>query len=159
MSDNKTSPHRGGTVVMVKNYLAQSAMNVDTSTADQSYLHEQSCLTNTDLTDIDLTDVDVLASNVANMLYECSEASQVPVAVANLVSGGNRWDRLLSDPDDTRVWKAIPSDEFKSYYETFCNPGIDDDFNYSNDSPYVPILDDVITVDELSSTSDSENET
>ena len=38
MSNNKTSPHRGGTVVMVKKNLAQSAVNVDTSTVDQVWL-------------------------------------------------------------------------------------------------------------------------
>ena len=105
-------------------------------------------------------------SNVTNMLYKCSEASQAPVSVTNVVSGGNRWDRLLNDRDDTRVWKAIdwqgkfqdgatnsntPSnDEFKTYYETFCNPDLDEDCIDSNHSPYVPILDDAITVDELS---------
>ncbi|MPC08434.1 hypothetical protein E2C01_001021 [Portunus trituberculatus] len=142
---------------MVKNYLAQSAMNVDTSTADQVWLqfpcvpgvvfgccyippsdspyfshssfasiqdkilaigriswgsipswmgpikwsridHDAivNNISNIDLTNIDFTDVD-------NMLYGSSEASQVPVAIANVVSGGNRWDRLLNDPDDTRV--------------------------------------------------------
>ena len=38
MSNNKRSPHRGGTVVMVRNYLAQSVMNVDTNTMDQRWL-------------------------------------------------------------------------------------------------------------------------
>ena len=35
LSNNKVSPYRGGTVVMIKNYLAQSAMSVDTGFVDQ----------------------------------------------------------------------------------------------------------------------------
>ena len=42
MSNNKMSPHRGGTVIMVKNYLAQSTLRVDTGTEDQVWLHFRS---------------------------------------------------------------------------------------------------------------------
>ncbi len=42
MSNNRMSPHRGGTVVMVKNYLAQSTLCVDTGTEDQVWLQFRS---------------------------------------------------------------------------------------------------------------------
>ena len=41
-NNNKVSPHRGGTVVMVKNYLAQSNVRADTGTEDQVWLQLRS---------------------------------------------------------------------------------------------------------------------
>ena len=42
VSNIKISLHRGGTVVMVKNYLAQSTLRVDTGTEDQVWLQFRS---------------------------------------------------------------------------------------------------------------------
>ena len=80
----------------------------------------------------------------------------------------SRWDRLLHDPDDARVWKALdwkgkfndnvvnkdlPSDsEFKEFYETYLNQYSNEtqEFDVNNvNSVNVPILDNLITQEEV----------
>ena len=81
----------------------------------------------------------------------------------------NRWERLLKDPDDARVWKALdwkgqfcdnndksnatPSDvEFKDFYESYLNQYINNNSEDPLDNvicPYIPILDDPIVPDEV----------
>ena len=81
----------------------------------------------------------------------------------------SRWDRLLHDPDDARVWKALdwkgkftdnainddsPSDiEFKNFYETNLNQYGNDSHMYEFHNAVninVPILDNPITPEEIS---------
>ena len=85
--------------------------------------------------------VNLMADNISNSLYnivsssrttnsDCSNVSR-SVAGTDASLTSSRWERLLQDPDDTRVWKALnwkdqltfnslynetPSDiEFKSF--------------------------------------------
>ena len=88
-------------------------------------------------------DVNIFAKNVSDVLYECAErSSNVSGACARHSPGDvhlGRWERLLMDTDDARVWKAIswkgdfgenkndkdtcPSDEeFKIHFERMLNP-------------------------------------
>ena len=83
-------------------------------------------------------DVNVFAKNVSDVLYECARRSQsVQDQMRDDLHLG-RWERLLRDTDDARVWKAIswkgdfetdksneacPSDkEFKNHFERVLNP-------------------------------------
>ncbi|KAG0719521.1 hypothetical protein GWK47_050302 [Chionoecetes opilio] len=113
-------------------------------------------------------DVNVMADSVTEVLYECVRKSENHVC-HNIYSDNNldRWERLLQDRDDSRVWRAIdwkgnvnvsgsvgesrPSDEeFKTHFETVLNPTQaatnypDIDTNLS-----IPILDDPITPQEV----------
>ena len=58
--------------------------------------------------DTNVSDVNELAKNVADVLYECSQASQGnAVVIDNVTRNTSRWDRIMHDRDDARVWKAI----------------------------------------------------
>lgn len=117
--------------------------------------------------DTNVSDVNEFAKNVAEVLYECSQASQGNVVVAdNVTRNTNRWDRILHDRDDARVWKAIDwkgkfqnrptvhdsptDDEFKTFFETVTDLDLLDDFE-ENDVPNIniPVLDESITTDEV----------
>lgn len=114
--------------------------------------------------------IDSAINQVTDIFYRNANASQY-VAVAPPVDVTvSRWERLLSDTDDKRMWQAIdwrgeykdesvnhdrngcPSDEdFKLFYEEVYNPQhiepiIPDDFNTNVN---IPILDDDIRFDEL----------
>ena len=77
-----------------------------------------------------------------------------------------KWTRLLKNNDLRTIWKAIgwngelsesnetsvPSDEeFKMHFEKLLNPEEleETELIHANDSPYIPILDDQITVNEV----------
>lgn len=79
-----------------------------------------------------------------------------------------RWERLLNDADNARVWRAInwkgdfsmddcqdsscPSDkDFKTHFETVLNPNNETDINGNNETTDVtiPILDEPITPAEI----------
>ena len=74
-----------------------------------------------------------------------------------------RWKRLLENKDMRKIWKAIgwngeiniandsvPSDsEFKAHFETFLDPGKDNEPIDVSDAPYIPILDDPVSESEL----------
>ena len=80
----------------------------------------------------------------------------------------SRWERLLCDPDDARVWKALdwkgqfsdnitnndsPSDEeFKQFYEAYLNKYCKESHeNDMADCINVTVLDDIISPDEVTS--------
>lgn len=115
--------------------------------------------------------VDEFAEKVSEVLYECCSRSRGETAAGE----GNdvhdrtytdRWDRLLQDRDDSRVWRAIdwkgkyqgdckedgrPSDqEFKEFYEEVLNPTVADNLDDGNHLPVnIPILDDQISQEEV----------
>ena len=78
-----------------------------------------------------------------------------------------RWKRLLDTSDSKVIWRAInwkgeisqtgssqPSDvDFKTHFETLLNPKINDvdeiDHVKTDAAPYVPVLDDPVTLSEL----------
>ena len=122
--------------------------------------------------DIDVTDnsIDNLANNVSEVLYKCAEMSrirtrrEVPLAVET--EGTSRWDGILQDHDDARVWSAIdwkgklqgnkksdncPSDkDFKEFFEGSISA---DTVNTMNDNILppvnIPLLDDMISTEEV----------
>ena len=139
------------------------------------------CFTNTiqnsPMLDTDNSDVNIMACDISKSLYEYVNSSRTNATSTQISSNSdttsvssylNRWERLLQDPDDARVWKALdwkgnfsdnlinndsPSDsEFKQFYETHIN-------QYNNESLEcdttncinVPILDDLITPEEVTS--------
>ena len=76
-----------------------------------------------------------------------------------------KWIRLLEDKDQRKIWRAIncdgsieekngdiPSDvDFKLHFEKLLDPGNDDNIETLDvtDSPYIPILDDAFTDNEM----------
>ncbi len=112
-------------------------------------------------------DVDIVAETLSNELYKCAERCRNGVRqVGNSVDNMGKWERILQDKDDGRVWKAIdwkgnfdvsahvnensPSDEiFKEHFEKVLNPQqINSDNDISTDVQ-IPILDDPITPAEI----------
>ncbi|MPC40446.1 hypothetical protein E2C01_034003 [Portunus trituberculatus] len=84
-----------------------------------------------------LTDINECAESLANTLYDCAKSSRYH---GERVRGGGsmltRWERLLEDRDDRRVWQAInwrgnlhdsvqadikPSDEESKLYNNLMN--------------------------------------
>ena len=122
-------------------------------------------------TDVFANDRQEFASTVSNVLYQCSKLCQSRMERIREENGevyADRWDCLLQDHDDSRVWRAIdwkgkfqvenkidkgPTDEeFKEYFERVLNTEenslVDEDMqSFVN----VPILDDLITVEEVQS--------
>ena len=105
-----------------------------------------------------------LADSVCDVLYNCGQKSlrRGQVSARDDVHL-SRWERLLNDKDDTRVWKAvnwngeidssvcandvIPSDEeFKAHFEEILNQGNYDDNSLDSTTSHVniPILDEPI---------------
>ncbi len=53
-------------------------------------------------------DVDVMAENLSDVLYACATRSEVKACTGDRDEGAlSRWERLLQDKDDSRVWKPI----------------------------------------------------
>ena len=112
--------------------------------------------------------VDVMADGVSEALYECARRSKGNQHDnSHSDSDLGRWERLLQDEDDSRVWKAIdwkgnvtaidgvsesqPSDvEFKTHFETILNPTQPvTDYPVIETNVIIPILDDPITPQEV----------
>ena len=113
--------------------------------------------------------IDDFERAITDALYSCSQNSidtQVQETGVGDVHMG-RWERLLEDGDDARVWKAInwkgdfatrgpgdnacPSDEeFKTHFEAVLNPsvGISHEGDVTTDVT-IPILDDPISTLEV----------
>ena len=109
------------------------------------------------------------ADSVSNILYKCSQASRIrDTSTPNDTDDTlERWDRLLNDDDDTRVWQAIdwkgqyretndncvcPNDEqFKDFYDELLNPTIlaENQIDLSDYNVSIPILDDEILENEV----------
>ena len=126
-------------------------------------------------------DVNTLSTDISQTLYDCvrscSNSSDVGCNVsetdnANLSpvkSYHDRWDRLLNDPDDSRVWRAldwkgnlddrdvsnnpIPSDvEFKDFFDKFLvkhNNMLELESNDNRVCPNIPVLDNPVLPDEV----------
>lgn len=113
------------------------------------------------------SDVNLFATNVSDVFYDCAERSCVRQAPGDLNLG--RWERLLRDTDDARVWKATswkgdfgadkneehstcPSDEeFKVHFERVLNPTTTPPPLYVNTVVTIPVLDDPISPLEVES--------
>ena len=111
--------------------------------------------------------VDSYADSVSNVLYSCIEASRYQVAVATSEQSLERWERLISDQDDCRIWRAIDwkgeyrdikdtevtptDDQFKNFFEDLYNPPGEGilDVDDSQTQTTIPVLDDNITVEEV----------
>lgn len=113
-------------------------------------------------------DVNVFARNITEVLYGCVEGSKRTPTPG--VRQGNqhlgRWERILNDSDDTRVWKAInwkgelegvkndmdilPSDEdFKTHFESVLNPSPAPPPPQIGTDVTIPVLDDPISPQEV----------
>ena len=108
------------------------------------------------------TVIDDFTSTINTVMKECKETrTEEPVEWGNQA----KWMRLLENNDSRAIWKAIgwdggiddkvssaPSDEeFKIHFEELLNPESleESDVIDVGDSPYIPILDDEITVREV----------
>ena len=110
-------------------------------------------------------DVDIVASRISDSLYTCAESSKVIVSPTEARSCGGarlgRWERILEDADDVRVWKAIswkgdleayesdsvdrPSDDdFKVHFERVLNPDPAPPAPLVTAGVSIPVLDDPI---------------
>ena len=138
---------------------------------------------NSPLPSLDNIDVNTIASDFADTLYNHVKSSSLPshnvASALNInpsvyTSYHKKWDKLLHDPDDSRVWKALdwkgqfsdndsnkdlPSDEdFKHFYESNINLlsnnshvlNVDIENNVS-----IPVLDNLFTPLEVSNQIDN----
>ena len=118
---------------------------------------------------INNTDVNVFASDISESIYNCvrscssrNMAQSRPNSNIQSNSYHSRWDQLLHDPDDSRVWRALDwrgefsdsnnsknqgsptDDEFKELYENQINQYLNPNETYNSDDNYVtniPVLD------------------
>ena len=107
-------------------------------------------------------DVNVMTNKVTDALYECVTRSEVRGRGGVSDDGLGRWQRMLSDRDDARVWKAVnwkgdvdvmndgdenlPSDtESKDYFEELFNPDDMDGIADVTTGLTIPVLDEPIT--------------
>ena len=121
-----------------------------------------------DLPVLDHYNIDGYVNSVSNILYECSQNSQTRYNVSNNNDNSlERWDRLLNDNDDARVWQAIdwkgqyqenndnricPNDEqFKDFYEELLNHTrvAEDPIDLNDYNVTIPVLDGEILENEV----------
>ena len=111
--------------------------------------------------------IDILSKTICDTLYRCGSECRREVPDPVVDPEVSRWERLLQDQDDARVWRAVdwrgeithernvatpPSDdEFKNHLEIMLNPqGVNDsDLNEFLNLPTIPILDEPISVLEV----------
>ena len=83
-------------------------------------------------------DINESADAVVDALYKCSKESEVDITEPEVDLMLQRWERLLNDTNDARVWQAIDwkreyrevndhaagpdSDQFKTFFEDLFNP-------------------------------------
>lgn len=124
------------------------------SQRDLSFLNEN----------LEISDVEC---GITNTLYSCVQDSGCRNQRSDQVDMQlGRWERLLSDRDDSRVWKAInwkgefasenndklcpSSDEFKAHFETILNPTVNNyDVTEVTTDVTIPVLDEQISVAEV----------
>lgn len=111
-------------------------------------------------------DINIFAQNVSDVLYGCVDNSRSVVVEDEGDVHLNRWERLLGDADDARVWKAIswkgdfestnsnranvPSDEeFKVHFEHVLNPNPPPPPLHVDTDVTIPVLDDPISPAEV----------
>ncbi len=114
--------------------------------------------------DLEVSDVECA---ITNALYSCVQESVCRNQRSDEVDTQlGRWERLLGDRDDSRVWKAInwkgefvagnkegscpSSDEFKAHFEDILNPHVSnhDDTEVTTDVT-IPVLDEQISAVEV----------
>ena len=112
-------------------------------------------------------DINDYAEAISNTLYGCADASRCEERGPRCDMNMSRWDRLMDDPNDDRIWRAIdwqgqysdakqpdcrPSDQdFKVFYEELLNPPGEGTLIDCQTQIYIPVLDDEIEVEEVSS--------
>lgn len=107
-------------------------------------------------------DINVSTKMISDALYECAGRSECRVRANQADVNLGRWERILKDKDDARVWKAIswrgdydtsmhdrgdqPSDEdFRAHFESMLNPpGLVTRPQEVSTDVYIPVLDDPI---------------
>ena len=112
-------------------------------------------------------DVSDVECGITNALYSCVQESVCRNQRSDNVDMQlGRWEKLLSDKDDSRVWKAInwkgelaaersdgscpSSDEFRDYFEHILNPDvINHDVSEVTTEVTIPILDEQISAVEV----------
>ena len=112
-------------------------------------------------------EVSEIECSITNALYSCVQESVCRNERSEQVDMQlGRWERLLSDGDDSRVWKAInwkgefagennekscpSSDEFKAHFEAILNLDMDNvDVMEVTTDVTIPVLDEQISVAEV----------
>lgn len=110
----------------------------------------------------DGNNIDELNESVAESLYLCANMSLSRPVAQRTYDNVERWERLIKEKDDTKVWRAIDwrgeygnkdnkdkcqtNDEFKHYFESSLNPpnGVGVPIHDPDNSVFVPVLDDAI---------------
>ncbi len=116
---------------------------------------------------IENLEVSDMECGITNALYSCLQESVCRNQRSDEIDMQlGRWERLLNDRDDSRVWKAIDwkgefaagnskascpsSDEFKAYFEDILNPDvINHDAIETTTDVTIPILDEQISAVEV----------
>lgn len=113
------------------------------------------------------TDTDNLVSMLSSELYDCAVRSKIHDQIAEVRDNHlGKWERLLQDKDDARVWQTIdwrgnfgkvmhdreesPSaEDFKAYFEGMLNPPHDQQQMEITTDVSIPVLDSPITQVEI----------
>lgn len=68
-------------------------------------------------------DIDGNVTQVTQVLYDCVKNSRCQTHEENVNTNQDRWERLLNDKDDRRIWKAVNcKGEFKESNEVKNKP-------------------------------------
>ena len=116
-------------------------------------------------------DTETCVRDVCSVLYQCARGSRVRCNHSEYDDSVSRWERLVEEGDDGRLWRAInwrgelsggedvggvrltPTDgEFKDHFESLYNPpdeGVPS-VNVLHGDVYMPVLDDPIMQEEVS---------
>ena len=114
-----------------------------------------------------MSSVDEYADAITNMLYECSRESVQRIRIPPVDTTIERWDRLLQDDNDARVWRAIDwrgeykethdnrmcpdEQQFKVFFEELFNPPNVNELEVDDFTTPVsiPVLDSEISIAEV----------
>lgn len=98
------------------------------------------------------------------VLYDCVKKARCHASVESISASQSRWEKLLSDEDDRRVWTVVlwkqykknpeenkkPSDQkFKIFFESSSNLTPSLQPNEITSAVFTPVLDEAITVNDV----------
>ena len=111
--------------------------------------------------------IDAFVNAFSESIYKCANESKMRFREIEIDPLVDRWERILQDRDDSRVWKAVnwsgdfetgndndnavSDEDFKVFFERILNPqGIEDVIMSEFETEiYIPVLDDPITYEEI----------
>ncbi len=111
--------------------------------------------------------IDTDTEEITDILYRCADSSRRVAAPIQDYDCRQRWERLVNDSNDKRVWAAIDwrgeyienrnaevrpsSEDFRAYYDEVYNPegSTAPDPNQCQSDVFIPVLDEPVEVGEV----------